>query len=116
MNIEATHMGIEMRGLCLLIQVFDMGASLHFYCDLLGFEIVQKAESGSWAWLRQGNAEVMLNTIYEDDARPEKPHARRSLGIKIHAYSSARPMSMLDTSTCAVRASMSRSRRSHGTG
>ena len=30
-------MAIHMRGLCPLIQVFDMDNSLHFYCELLGF-------------------------------------------------------------------------------
>ena len=36
-------MEINMRGLCPLIQVFDMGNSLRFYCELLGFEIVEKS-------------------------------------------------------------------------
>ncbi|HKW15978.1 MAG TPA: VOC family protein [Terriglobales bacterium] len=70
-------MKIEMRGLCPLIQVFDMDTSLHFYCDLLGFEVVQKAEGGGWAWLRHGSAELMLNTLYEDRERPEKPDPKR---------------------------------------
>ena len=73
-------MGLEMRGLCPLIQVFDMGASLRFYCDLLGFEIVQKAEGGGWAWLRHGNAELMLNTAYEDGDRPQNPDPKRVFG------------------------------------
>lgn len=47
-------MAIHMRGLCPLIQVFDMDNSLHFYCELLGFEIVEKAAGGGWAWLRHG--------------------------------------------------------------
>ena len=73
-------MRIDMRGLCPLIQVFDMDASLHFYCDLLGFEIVQKWEGGGWAWLRHGSAELMLNTAYEEDDRPEQPDPRRVCG------------------------------------
>ena len=73
-------MKVEMRGLCPLIQVFDMNASLHFYCELLGFEIVQKAESGGWAWLRHGGAELMLNTAYDDGERPENPDPARLLG------------------------------------
>src|SRR6266705_2688819 len=36
------EMEINMRGLCPLIQVFDMDNSLRFYCELLGFEIVEK--------------------------------------------------------------------------
>jgi len=73
-------MEINMRGLCPLIQVFDMDNSLHFYCELLGFEIVEKAAGGGWAWLRHGNAELMLNTAYDEGERPEKPDPARLLG------------------------------------
>lgn len=72
--------GIEMRGLCPLIQVFDMNTSLQFYCELLGFEIVQKAEGNGWAWLRCGNAELMLNTAYDDGERPPNPDSARMMG------------------------------------
>lgn len=70
-------MGIDMKGLCPLIQVFDMDISLRFYCDLLGFEIIEKAERGGWAWLRCGSAELMLNTAYDDDDRPQMPEPQR---------------------------------------
>lgn len=73
-------MAIDMKGLCLLIQVFDMDVSLRFYCDLLDFEIVEKSPAGGWAWLRRGDAELMLNTAYDDDQRPEKPDPARLLG------------------------------------
>ena len=73
-------MEINMRGLCPLIQVFDMDNSLHFYCELLGFEIVEKAAGGGWAWLRHGNAELMLNTAYDEGERPEKPDPARLFG------------------------------------
>ena len=36
-------MAFELRGLCPLLQVFDMPASLVFYRDILGFELVQAA-------------------------------------------------------------------------
>ncbi len=72
-------MGIEMRGLCPLIQVFDLETSLGFYCELLGFEVVQKAPGGGWAWLRNGDAELMLNTAYDDGERPDKPDPKRLL-------------------------------------
>src|SRR5256885_17106795 len=72
-------MQIKMRGLCPLIQVFDMDNSLRFYCELLGFEIVEKAAGGGWAWLRHGTAELMLNTAYDEGERPEKPDAVRCL-------------------------------------
>ena len=32
-------MAIDIRGLCPLLQVFDMPASIRFYRDVLGFEI-----------------------------------------------------------------------------
>lgn len=34
-------MNIEVRGVCTLLQVFDMPESVRFYRDVLGFEIVQ---------------------------------------------------------------------------
>jgi catechol 2,3-dioxygenase-like lactoylglutathione lyase family enzyme len=73
-------MKIDLRGLCPLIQVFDMDSSLHFYCDLLGFTIVEKAEKGGWAWLRHGTADLMLNAAYDDGARPPEPDPARLLG------------------------------------
>ena len=73
-------MAIQMRGLCPLIQVFDMETSLRFYCDLLGFEVVEKAAGGGWAWLQHGDAQLMLNTAYDDDARPVQPDPTRVLG------------------------------------
>src|SRR5581483_1218604 len=77
--MEASEMGIEMRGLCPLIQVFDMQVSLRFYCELLGFQIFQKAPGGGWVWLRHGDAELMLNTAYDDGERPDKPDPQRLL-------------------------------------
>jgi catechol 2,3-dioxygenase-like lactoylglutathione lyase family enzyme len=64
-----------------LLQVFDMPASLHFYRDVLGFSEVEKSGQGDkvgWAWLRHGDAELMLNTAYEDDQRPGEPDPARS--------------------------------------
>ena len=57
-------MPIAIRGLCPLIQVFDMPTSLRFYRDVLGFAEVSKSGTGDdvhWAWLRHGDADVMLN-------------------------------------------------------
>jgi catechol 2,3-dioxygenase-like lactoylglutathione lyase family enzyme len=64
---------IAIRGLCPLIQVFDMPTSLRFYRDVLGFAEVEKSGKGDdvhWAWLRHGQAEVMLNTAYDHGERP----------------------------------------------
>lgn len=77
-------MALELRGLCPLLQVFDMPASLAFYRDVLGFEIVQSAPAGAtgdefgWVWLRHGHADLMLNTAYDPDAvRPPAPDPLR---------------------------------------
>lgn len=71
-------MAIEIRGLCPLIQVYDMNEAIAFYRDGLGFEIV--SDSGladtpegqffHWCWLRLGGAHLMLNTAYDEGERP----------------------------------------------
>ena len=74
-------MTIGIRGLCPLLQVFDMPTSLRFYRDVLGFAEVQKSGHGDdvhWAWLRHGDADVMLNTAYDDGERPPTPDAPRA--------------------------------------
>jgi catechol 2,3-dioxygenase-like lactoylglutathione lyase family enzyme len=73
-------MTIAIRGLCPLLQVFDMPTSLRFYRDLLGFVEVGKSGQGDdvhWAWLRHGDAHLMLNTAYDDGQRPPAPDATR---------------------------------------
>ena len=74
-------MGIAVRDVCALLQVFDMPTSLRFYRDVLGFKIVQSsapAEHGfDWVWLRLDDADVMLNTAYEHPGRPAAPDAAR---------------------------------------
>jgi catechol 2,3-dioxygenase-like lactoylglutathione lyase family enzyme len=66
---------IDLRGMTPLIQVFDLPASLAFYCDILGFSVVQS--TSGWAWLKRDDIELMLNTAYEDDVRPPDPDPRR---------------------------------------
>lgn len=66
-------MGIAARGVCPLIEVFDMKTALRFYRDVLGFDVVESAPPGDdcdWALLRLDEAELMLNTAYEKDERP----------------------------------------------
>lgn len=73
-------MAITMRGLCPLLQVFDMPTSLRFYRDVLGFAEVEKSGQGDdvgWAWLRHGVAAVMLNTAYDLGERPATPDPAR---------------------------------------
>lgn len=78
-------MAIEIRGLAPLLQVFDMPRSLAFYRDVLGFEIVSASASGDnadWVMLRLAGVEIMLNTAYETDQRPDEPDPAR---IAAHA-------------------------------
>jgi catechol 2,3-dioxygenase-like lactoylglutathione lyase family enzyme len=77
-------MPFELRGVCPLLQVFDMPKSLAFYRDVLGFAVVDAAPPGAagdafgWAWLRRDGAELMLNTAYDPDAeRPDVPDPAR---------------------------------------
>jgi len=73
-------MGLEVKGVAPLLQVFDMPTSIHFYRDLLGFEVVATSRPGprfDWALLRLNGVELMLNTAYEDDQRPPAPDTSR---------------------------------------
>ena len=79
-------MSILIRGICPLLQVFDMPTSLAFYRDILGFDVVQTAppadkvarDDFGWVWLRCDGTELMLNTAYDPDAvRPASPNAAR---------------------------------------
>ena len=74
-------MSIEVRGVCALLQVFDMPTSVRFYRDVLGFEIVQttprEGDQFDWGLLRLNETEVMLNTRYEQDERPAAPDPAR---------------------------------------
>lgn len=74
-------MSIEVSGVCALLQVFDMPASVRFYRDVLGFEIVEtsprEGDQFDWGLLRLNDAEVMLNTAYEQEYRPAQPDPSR---------------------------------------
>lgn len=74
-------MSIEVTGVCALLQVFDMPTSVRFYRDVLGFEIVEtsprEGDQFDWGLLRLNNAEVMLNTAYEQEYRPAQPEPAR---------------------------------------
>jgi catechol 2,3-dioxygenase-like lactoylglutathione lyase family enzyme len=73
-------MGIAVRGVCPLLEVFDLPTSIQFYRNVLGFEVVEAAPAGDdcgWALLRLGEAELMLNTAYEADERPAAPDPGR---------------------------------------
>jgi len=75
-------MNIDLRGMTPLLQVFDMVASLKFYCGVLGFEVVQTdsnttAPNHNWVWLRRNEIDLMLNTAYEYGSRPQSPDPQR---------------------------------------
>jgi catechol 2,3-dioxygenase-like lactoylglutathione lyase family enzyme len=74
-------MSIEVQGVCALLQVFDMPTSVRFYRDVLGFEIIEtsprQGDQFDWGWLRLNNADLMLNTAYEQEYRPSEPDAAR---------------------------------------
>ena len=74
-------MGIEVRGLAPLVEVFDMPTSLAFYRDKLGFRVTgdsgQGDESG-WVMLELGDSTIMLNTAYDDGLRPDAPDPQRN--------------------------------------
>lgn len=81
-------MPLIVTGMTPLISVYDMPEAIHFYRDLLGFEVVStspeiEAPEGRyfhWAWLRLGNIELMLNTAYDTGERPAVRDAARWRG------------------------------------
>jgi glyoxylase I family protein len=77
---QEDSMVIDIRGLAPLLEVFDMPASIRFYCDVLGFELDRTSAPGDhfgWAGLRLNGVELMLNTAYEEGQRPPVPDPAR---------------------------------------
>jgi glyoxylase I family protein len=72
-------MAITISGLAPLLEVFDLPASIAFYRDVLGFELVS-GDASWWCMLKMGEASLMLNTAYEDHERPGLPEKARVLG------------------------------------
>ena len=74
---------IDIRGLCPLLQVFDMPTSVRFYRDIIGFELVSHAplrapDEFGWCLLRYADGtEIMLNTAYDYGERPDAPDPAR---------------------------------------
>ncbi len=80
-------MALDVRSLTPLLQVYDMPTSVHFYRDLLGFEVVSTSPLLSkdrfhWGLLRLGDAELMLNTAYEHDE--DRPIVRDVARVAAH--------------------------------
>jgi glyoxylase I family protein len=72
---------IEVQEICALLSVFDMPAAIHFYCDVLGFEIENRSptyavedgiEQYHWCMLKTSHGRLMLNTAYDEGERPAK--------------------------------------------
>lgn len=67
---------LDLRGMAPLIPVADMAASLRFYRDVLGLRLTQtsvppaKPENYHWVLLELGGIQLMLESIYEEDAQP----------------------------------------------
>ena len=78
-------MGIEIRRMTPLLEVFDMPTSLAFYRDVLGFDVVNQSSPGDkcdWCFLQRADVGLMLNTAYEsDDERPPTPDPSR---VRVH--------------------------------
>ncbi|MGH9735226.1 MAG: VOC family protein [Candidatus Acidiferrales bacterium] len=75
-------MPLQIRGMCPLLQVFDMATSLKFYCDVLGFKIHATdqntaAPDHNWVWLVREDVHLMLNAAHEPGHRPPTPDGRR---------------------------------------
>ena len=73
-------MPVDIRHMAPLLQIFDMPTAIHFYRDVLGFEVVNTSRPGDhfgWALLRFNGVELMLNTAYEEDERPAAPDPAR---------------------------------------
>lgn len=70
-----------LQGMTTLIEVFDMQRSIDFYRNTLGFEVHQSAgnEHGlGWAWLKSGDLDLMLNSMYNPGEAPATSDALRT--------------------------------------
>ena len=80
----------HLKGLTPYIEVYDMVASVAFYRDTLGFEIlfaspeVETLEGrfSHFVRLGRGDAEIMLNTAYDSNERPPSRSEARWEGCR----------------------------------
>lgn len=83
MTLAARGVGIEVHSVTPLLEVFDIRASLAFYQDILGFDVVHSHEPDGhlyWVMLKLGGAVIMLNARYEDHRRPPQEDKARDAG------------------------------------
>jgi glyoxylase I family protein len=79
-SLKEDEDGLAIRGLCPRIKVLDMPTSHRFHRAVFGFEEVEmpgRGEDVGWAWLRRGDAAVMLNTAYDTGDRSPAPDPAR---------------------------------------
>lgn len=58
---------VEIQGMMLFIEVFDIECLIVFYCDVFGFDVYQFVgnEYGlGWVWFKCGDFDLMLNLMY----------------------------------------------------
>jgi catechol 2,3-dioxygenase-like lactoylglutathione lyase family enzyme len=77
-------MAVDLRGVCTLLQVFDMMQAVRFYREHLGFEVIQQSPlieapylHFHWCLLEREGVQLMLNTAYETHERPAAPDPAR---------------------------------------
>jgi len=68
---------MQLSELCTLISVFDCNVSVEFYQTALGFEVHDQAGRPDWVWLKRGDINLMLNTMYDPDDTPQEPDPDR---------------------------------------
>lgn len=77
------------------VEVFDMIASVAFYRDILGFDILfaspevetREGRFSHFMRLGRGHAEIMLNTAYDSNERPsERSEPRWAACRYVHFY------------------------------
>jgi hypothetical protein len=100
-------MALKVHGVCPLLEVFDMPTSISFYRYVLGFGVVKTSQPGNhfgWALLKLNDAELMLNTAYEDHDHRQSQTPIASLATLIpRASSVARTSMRLTYATYATR-------------
>jgi catechol 2,3-dioxygenase-like lactoylglutathione lyase family enzyme len=80
----------KFTGLTPYIEVFDMVASVPFYRDILGFDVLfaspevdtLEGRFSHFVLLARGHAEIMLNTAYDSNQRPLERSEPRWAGCR----------------------------------
>jgi hypothetical protein len=68
------------------LRVMDMGASVRYYVDGLGFEITQKwIDEGQlrWCWLQREGAALMLQEFWKEGRHAWVPEAPVGVGVSV---------------------------------